>query len=809
MPEDNKEQAPYNLANPHDQQPEAMAPAVQMPRAEANPELALIGQEISGCVILEKVSSGGMGTVFKAKHKALDRIVCVKVLSPSLANDKKAVGLFLTEARAIAEIDHPNIVFVYNVGREKGFYFIVMSFIEGESLSSIVRKKPNLPISFIVETFIGILRGLEAAHQKGIIHRDIKPSNILINKKLEPKIVDFGIAKKVDKDKGCTKTTELAGTAYFLSPEQALGRAIDTRADLYSVGASLFYVLTGKYPFTGKNSMDIIQKHINEPVPDVSQYRRGIPLWLSAGVAKLMSKDPKDRFQTATETLIYFQKMRADDQLKVSQDGVNIAEEVGFKISNIDMSASPRSGENGAREHRPNRFNMPMQEKTTSNGRNSIPIMTLGHNGDIPPQSKNGKSKRKAEKSVTEDFKEMRRKQFGVGGNSQAKNFIESNSFFLKSIVFTILSAAMLITAAVLFLKLGTICSGYDIAGKSIAQSLLIPWTSNGDFLEGQMVYGAIGFIFLAFTICMMFFRYISKITFIVLIIAAWSYIVGLFGLAGQGDVGWLAYTYLPVYAFFLAALAVKIDEEDSFLLPYRLLAAALLALAYFAVFNFFKPLNFEQGELTASLFYSAIGLVTATCVLPFLRGSFIFRYAIFVLFFFGCASIWVYQASGNVYYTMNEIRQYAPAAAAKEALPGQQSPGYMLDDYSPTQYNGADGYYDDYNNTPETAASAADLAAPQAAPKEEEQPKKPVLSPEEKREELINTILENYAALSPEDIEREVWRFSLKEPFDRFKYTYKQEGVIFFSIVALILYGIFMFIISMIARREDPWNLI
>ncbi|MBQ4493220.1 MAG: serine/threonine protein kinase, partial [Elusimicrobiaceae bacterium] len=160
----------------------------------------LVGQEIGGCVILEKVAEGGMGSVFKAKHKALDRIVCVKVLSPALADDKKAVGLFLTEARAIAEIDHPNIVFVYNVGKEKGYHFIVMSFIEGESLSSIVRRRPNLPLSFIVDAFCGILQGLDAAHQKGIIHRDIKPSNILINKKLEPKIVDFGIAKKVDKD---------------------------------------------------------------------------------------------------------------------------------------------------------------------------------------------------------------------------------------------------------------------------------------------------------------------------------------------------------------------------------------------------------------------------------------------------------------------------------------------------------------------------------------------------------------------------------------------------------------------------------
>ena len=307
----------------------------------ARPELNLIGQEISGCVILEKISQGGMGTVFKAKHKALDRIVCVKVLSPNLAKDKKTVGLFLTEARAVAELDHQNIVQVYNVGKEKGFYFIVMSFIDGEPLSNIVRKRPNLPIGFVVDTFIGVLKGLQAAHQKGIIHRDIKPSNILITKNLQPKIVDFGIAKKVDQEKGFTKTTELAGTAYFLSPEQAAGKEIDVRADLYSVGASMFYVLTGKYPFTGKNSMEIIQKHINSPLPDLNQYRKGISGWIIQAIQKLMAKNPDERFQSAADTLAFFQKGRADELLNTARD-INIDDEVGFTVGKEDMKESPR-----------------------------------------------------------------------------------------------------------------------------------------------------------------------------------------------------------------------------------------------------------------------------------------------------------------------------------------------------------------------------------------------------------------------------------------------------------------------------------
>ena len=297
---------------------------------------SLVGKEISGCVILQKVAEGGMGAVYKARHKALNRIVCVKILSPSLANDKKAVELFLTEARAIAEIDHPNIVNVYNVGREQGYYFIVMSFIEGETLSQIIKKKKVLPLSQILELFEGVLLGLDAAHNKGIIHRDIKPSNILVTKEGQAKIVDFGIAKKMEKDKTTTKTTELAGTAYFIAPEQALGRDLDTRVDLYSVGASLYYVLTGQFPYRGKNTIDIIQKHINDPIPDPAAIRHDLPVWLSRAVQKLMAKTPEARFQTAKEAYLFFQRMRAEEQLKMEESStgriVNLAEEQPLRL---------------------------------------------------------------------------------------------------------------------------------------------------------------------------------------------------------------------------------------------------------------------------------------------------------------------------------------------------------------------------------------------------------------------------------------------------------------------------------------------
>ena len=137
----------------------------------------------------------------------------------------------------------------------------------------------------------------------------------------------------MDKEKGSTKTTELAGTAYFIAPEQALGRDLDTRADLYSVGASLYYVLTGQFPYNGKNTIDIIQKHINEPVPNAAKLRPDIPAWLAGAVQRLMAKKPEERFQTAKEAYVYFQKMRAQDHLHFKKgDSINLGENSALKI---------------------------------------------------------------------------------------------------------------------------------------------------------------------------------------------------------------------------------------------------------------------------------------------------------------------------------------------------------------------------------------------------------------------------------------------------------------------------------------------
>ena len=263
----------------------------------------LIGTELAGCKVLQRIGVGGMGSAYKAHHTLLDKTVCIKILSPALASDERYVQFFLREARSVAKIEHPNIVQIYNVGKEKGLYFLIMSYVDGSPLSDMITAANGVPLDKAIYIFSGILKGLSAAHAQTIIHRDIKPSNILITKEGDPKIVDFGLARKVNEEKQLTISGEMVGTAYFMAPEQGLGRAVDHRADLYSAGVTLYYMLSAKYPFDGKTSIEVVHKHISETPPNIIQVLPDVPLWVASIIERLMKKKPEERFQSATEAL--------------------------------------------------------------------------------------------------------------------------------------------------------------------------------------------------------------------------------------------------------------------------------------------------------------------------------------------------------------------------------------------------------------------------------------------------------------------------------------------------------------------------
>ncbi len=722
----------------------------------------LVGQELGGCIILEKIAEGGMGTVFKAKHKALDRIVCVKVLSPALADDKKAVGLFLTEARAIAEIDHPNIVFVYNVGKEKGYHFIVMSFIEGESLSSIVRRRPNLPLSFIVDAFCGILQGLDAAHQKGIIHRDIKPSNILINKKLEPKIVDFGIAKKIDKEKGCAKTTELAGTAYFISPEQALGKPIDARTDLYALGASLFYVLTGKYPFTGKNSMDIIQKHINTPLPDILTYRSNIPSWLVTAVNKLMAKKPEDRFQSAQEALLFFKKSREDEKLSLNK-GLNISEEVGLRLSKVDNDSKTL----------PSRSKLPPVRRYSDDVptiRRSQKIQTFMPTVDETKQTKYSTGKGSLTKPSISYFKTLR-------------------SFIKKSVLSIAFVGLMLITSSAIFLKLGSLVSAFNTLSSEQINilSMFTKALIDPQFVSQNMMFISFSIIFLVGVIAMLFFKLLKKVVPIILIVAVLSYITGVLNLTNSTSViSFTSSISCFIYSFLCAALAIKLNEKTTLPLPFKIVSIMLFICGFILVYKFAEPTHFFAGTLTVTIFYVLFALCSAACVSLLFNQNSVMRMASSMLFVAALAAVFIYQVSGNFYYlkTQFENKTFLPVIEVKLSQPQEEISKEDLMD--------------------EADSSAAQNSV---LTKEEEKKEDLIITLDEEPNELLYKIYSS-KDITPQLIDNILWRYSIKEPFNCLK-DYRQNGVFMLMIVIFILYGLIAYIIDVFAYKEEKWTLI
>ncbi len=275
-----------------------------------------LGTTFAGCKILEKIGQGGMGAVYKAQHLTLDKTVCIKVLAPNLSKDSRNIDFFLREARSVAKLEHPNIVQVYNFGEENKAYYIIMSYINGRSLDAVIKENGAFTLEEASTLIINVLEGLEHAHSKTIIHRDIKPANILLDETGKAKIVDFGLARSITEEKELTMAGEMIGTAYFMSPEQCLALKVDHRADLYSIGATFFYLITGRYPFEGATSIEVIHKQVSEPLPNIIRILPEAPLWVSKILEKSMTKKPDDRYQTAAELKADFIKYKDPENVK-------------------------------------------------------------------------------------------------------------------------------------------------------------------------------------------------------------------------------------------------------------------------------------------------------------------------------------------------------------------------------------------------------------------------------------------------------------------------------------------------------------
>lgn len=248
--------------------------------------------------ILEKIGTGGMSDVYKAKDHKLNRFVAVKVLKQEFGENANFVSKFRIEAQAAAGLMHPNIVNVYDVGEEGGIHYIVMELVEGITLKKYIEKKARLSVKEAVSIAIQVSMGIEAAHNNHIIHRDIKPQNIIISKEGKVKVTDFGIAKAATSN---TITSNVMGSVHYTSPEQARGGYSDEKSDIYSLGITMFEMLTGRVPFNGETTVAIAIKHIQEELPSPREYVSEIPLSVEQIVCKCCQKSPDRRYQSMAE----------------------------------------------------------------------------------------------------------------------------------------------------------------------------------------------------------------------------------------------------------------------------------------------------------------------------------------------------------------------------------------------------------------------------------------------------------------------------------------------------------------------------
>jgi serine/threonine protein kinase len=266
-------------------------------------ELDLAGKNLGNYKIISKLGQGGMATVYKAHELSLSRMVALKVLSPQLSEDKAYIKRFKREAQAAAQLNHPNIVQIYAIGEEQGVHYFAMEYIKGKSLADIRQEEGVLKPEDAVPIIRQVAEALAEAHKAGLVHRDIKPSNIMIDAAGRPKVTDFGIAYVSYANTKLTRDGSIIGTPEYLSPEQCEGKTVDQRSDIYSLGVTLYELLSGKTPYEADTPVSMLMKIVKGEFPPLREVNPNVPESLQVIVDKMMLKDVQQRYQRMEEVI--------------------------------------------------------------------------------------------------------------------------------------------------------------------------------------------------------------------------------------------------------------------------------------------------------------------------------------------------------------------------------------------------------------------------------------------------------------------------------------------------------------------------
>jgi serine/threonine-protein kinase len=283
----------------------------------------MIGTVLSERYRLEaKLGSGGMSTVYLARDETLDRPVAVKVMHREMSEQADQLQRFRQEARAVAKLSHPNVVGVIDAGEDGGYPYIVLEYVEGETLKQRISRLGALDVQESLAYAIEIARGLTVAHARQMVHRDIKPQNVLIDADGRAKLTDFGISRTLEGD-GLTATGRVLGTTDYVAPEQAMGQGVDPRSDIYSLGVVLYEMLTGDVPFHADSQVGVAMKHVNEELPDVQRRRPEVSSAVALVVERAAAKDPAERYQRIGEMV---EDMEAALEVEAARTGATTGE---------------------------------------------------------------------------------------------------------------------------------------------------------------------------------------------------------------------------------------------------------------------------------------------------------------------------------------------------------------------------------------------------------------------------------------------------------------------------------------------------